>query len=314
MRPSSSRAVQWALFVALAFWLGGCAGISGPLRETTTLTSQPSDGRPGAEALQNVVNLAELWEDPLDTDLAVMTGGDDAQAPPLGTIASGHRRVFQIGQRSGRGAAAWRDVEIEEYDPLEPFNEVVFEFNRWLDRWVIKPAAKGYNAVMPEIFQEAIANGFDNIGFLPRFVNSLLQGKLAGAGREIGRFLINSSLGLGGLIDIARREPFYLQKSNEDFGQTLGALGIGPGPYLVLPLLPPLTVRDGIGVFVDGFLDPFNHLLGQFPDRFAMRAGDTINDRSLNLELFQGFEEVTVDFYTAVRNAYLQRRLRLLQE
>lgn len=202
---------------------------------------------------------------------------------------------------------------MEEYDPWEPFNEKTFEFNYALDRYLIKQVAKGYDRVVPDLMQQMISNGFDNIRFAPRFVNNLLQGKFIGAARELGRFLINSTVGIGGLFDSAKKE-FGIEKSNEDFGQTLGVWGLGPGPYLVLPTLPPLTVRDGIGFAVDMWLDPLGYVLPFFWDRLGMKVGDTVNDRSLNLELFQGFEETTVDLYSAVRNAYLQRRLKLIKE
>jgi len=202
---------------------------------------------------------------------------------------------------------------MEEYDPWEPFNEKTFEFNYALDRYLIKPVAKGYDRVVPDLMQQMISNGFDNIRFAPRFVNNLLQGKFIGATRELGRFLINSTVGIGGLFDSAKTE-FGIEKSNEDFGQTLGFWGLGPGPYLVLPTLSPLTVRDGIGFAVDMWLDPLGYVLPFFWDRLGMKVGDTVNDRSLNLELFQGFEETTVDLYSAVRNAYLQRRQQLIKE
>ena len=205
------------------------------------------------------------------------------------------------------------DREMEEYDPWEPFNEKMFAFNHALDRHVVKPVAKVYDRIVPDRAQQMIGSAFDNIGFAPRFVNNLLQGKLLGAARELGRFLINSTIGIGGLLDRAKTE-FGIEKSNGDFGQTLGVWGIGPGPHLVLPLLPPLTVRDGIGLAFDSALDPLGYYVPFVWDRFGMKVGDTVNDRSLNLELFQGFEETTVDFYSAVRNAYLQRRHQLIKE
>jgi phospholipid-binding lipoprotein MlaA len=205
------------------------------------------------------------------------------------------------------------DAVDEEYDPWESFNEKMFEFNRSLDRWVLKPVARGYMYVVPEPWQVLIANGFSNINFVPRFVNSLLQGKWGGAGRELARFLINSTAGIGGLFDPAK-DFWGIERSREDFGQTLGVWGAGPGPYLVLPFMEPLTVRDGIGKAVDGFMDPLSYFLPFIWDRLGMKLGDIVNDRALNYDLFQGFEESVIDMYSAVRHGYLQRRQQLIKE
>jgi phospholipid-binding lipoprotein MlaA len=204
--------------------------------------------------------------------------------------------------------------DVEEYDPWEPFNETMFEFNRKMDRWILKPVAQVWNTIMPQPFQVLFANGFDNFLFPPRFINSLLQAKWGGAGREIARFLINSVLGIGGLFDPAK-DYWGIEKSAEDFGQTLGKWGVGPGPYLVLPFLPPLTVRDGIGKAVDVLINPATWLIPfNIVQGLSVKAMETINDRSLNIELFQGFEESVIDMYSAVRHAYLQRRERAVRD
>ena len=203
------------------------------------------------------------------------------------------------------------EPEAVEYDPWEPFNQAMFTFNYSFDRYLLKPVAKGYNFVMPDELQRMISNAFDNINPVPKWTNNLLQLNFKGFLTEVGRFVINSTLGIGGLWDIAKQE-FGLQKTKVDFGQTLGKWGIGPGPFLILPFLPPLTVRDGIGYGVDGAMDPLSYIIPFIPDRLLMRVGDTINDRSLNLDLFQGFEETTIDMYSAVRNGFLQRRQNLI--
>jgi len=205
------------------------------------------------------------------------------------------------------------DADAEEYDPWESFNEKMFTLNRNLDRYFLKPIAFVYNHIMPEPFQVMIANGFDNIKFVPRVINNLLQAKWGGAGREVGRFLINSTFGIGGLFDPAK-DYWGIPKSSEDFGQTLGVWGSGPGPYLVLPFMEPMTVRDGVGKLVDSFLDPLTYFIPFIWDRLGMKAGDIVNDRALNYDLFQGFEESVIDMYSAVRHGYLQRRERLIRE
>jgi len=200
----------------------------------------------------------------------------------------------------------------EDFDPWERFNEKVFEFNRQADRLVLKPVAQVYNVVVPEPFEVMIGNGFDNISFVPRLVNSLLQGKVLGATRELSRFLINSTLGIGGLFDAAKY--YGIEKSREDFGQTLGFWGVTPGPYLIVPFMEPMTVRDGIGRGVDSLMNPLSYFIPFIWTGLALKLGEMVNDRALNLELFQGFEETVVDLYSAVRNGYLRRREQLIKE
>lgn len=225
------------------------------------------------------------------------------------------------------------DVEgMEEYDPWEPLNAKFFEFNRQLDRWILKPVAKGYNAVVPNVVQVGISNVFYNSRVTPRLLNNLFQGKFKGAGIEVGRFLINTTVGIGGFFDIAQR--FNLTTPEEDMGQTLGFYGVKPGPYLMVPLLGPYTVRDLIGYGGDIALNPIYwliipamHNVNAIPtvvdvDERAVtyaisitaRATEILNDRSLNLEKFQGVEESTLDLYAAVRNAYLQKRAKAIRE
>ncbi|HKU51781.1 MAG TPA: VacJ family lipoprotein [Nitrospira sp.] len=221
---------------------------------------------------------------------------------------------------------------IEEYDPWEPLNTKFFEFNRQLDRWVLKPVAKGYNAVVPNIVQVGITNIFYNSRVTPRLMNNIFQGKFKGAGIEAGRFLINTTVGIGGFFDVARR--LNLTTPEEDTGQTLGFYGIKPGPYIMVPLLGPYTVRDLVGYGGDIALNPIYWLviptmhnidsiptvidvderLATYAISIGARAAEVVNERSLNLEKFQGVEESTVDLYAAVRNAYLQKRAKAIQE
>jgi len=219
----------------------------------------------------------------------------------------------------------------EEYDPWEPMNTNIFEFNRQVDRFVLKPVAKGYNFVVPDLVQVGVSNIFSNLRFAPRFLNNVFQGKLKGAGIEVGRFLINSTVGLAGFFDLAKHVD--LVTSEEDMGQTLGFYGVKPGPYLVLPLLQPFTVRDFVGYVGDVFLNPINWLVVPIIEvdgipsviahknrttssfiQLGARVGEIVNDRSRNLEKFQGVEEATLDLYTAVRNAYLQKRAQAIRE
>jgi len=223
------------------------------------------------------------------------------------------------------------EADLEEYDPWEPLNTKVFEFNRHMDRWILKPVATGYDAIMPNLLQEGVGNFFYNARFVPRLVNNVLQGKFSGAGVEVGRFLVNTTLGIAGFIDWA--SDMDLITPEEDFGQTLGYYGVPPGPYLVVPLYPPLTVRDLVGYAGDVFMNPIYWLafpvieIGKIPSAvphhnrltsslilLTAKVTEVVNDRSLNLEKFQGVEESTLDLYSAVRNAYLQKRAKAIQE
>jgi phospholipid-binding lipoprotein MlaA len=225
-----------------------------------------------------------------------------------------------------------RAASAEEYDPWEPYNSAMFEFNRKVDKYLLKPVATAYDKVMPDAAQRGIRNFFHNVRFVPRLMNNLFQGKIRGAGLEMGRFLVNSTLGVAGFMDFAY-DVFGMQTPDEDLGQTLGVYGFKPGPYLILPFLPPFTLRDVIGYAGDIFLDPINYLV--FPSieidgapsliphterwttffaQFGTRVGEIVNERALNLEAFQGVEEATIDLYGSVRNAYLQRRARQIRE
>lgn len=297
-------------FGLLALVLGGCGSLSGALRVDSALLAPEPVRAPEGSTLA-----------PADPPAAEEPAASATRSPAIVAVSepaaeggAGADPAVAQTQRSPQEKIPTRngDEIEEEYDPWESFNEPMFEFNRKLDRYVLKPVAKGYNTVMPEPWQVLVANGFDNLGVLPRAVNSLLQAKWGGAAREVSRFLINSTLGIGGLFDAAKY--WGIEKSKEDFGQTLAVWGSGPGPYLILPFLEPLTVRDGIGKAVDGAMDPLSYFLPLIWTRLGMKIGETVNDRSLNLDLFQGFEESVIDMYSAVRHGYLRRREQLIKE
>lgn len=211
----------------------------------------------------------------------------------------------------------------EESDPWKPFNTVMFEFNRKVDKYALKPVAQGYDFIVPDAAQIGVGNFFHNVRFVPRLLNNLFQAKVKGAGIELGRFLINTTVGVAGFFDPAKHW-WHLETPDEDSGQTLGFYGMKQGPYLVLPFFPPLTLRDGIGYAADQALDPTTWLVFAVTPggsrttytlgRFGARVGDTVNDRSLNLGKYQGVEETTLDLYVAVRNAYLQTRAKAVRE
>lgn len=211
--------------------------------------------------------------------------------------------------------AADRPAASEDYeeDPWEPFNELMFRFNREiLDRYILKPVATVWDAVLPDPVQRGIHNIFDNAAVVRRLVNNLLQAKFVGAGKEVARFTINSTVGLVGFFDVAK-DGLGIEQSDEDTGQTFGVWGIGPGPYLVLPFLFPMTVRDGIGYVFDAAMTPYVYFIPWYAN-VGITATNTVNERSLNLDRFERVEESTVDLYGAVRNAYLQRRAAAIRQ
>ena len=281
--------------------LGGCGSLAGAVRTDSALLAESP--RPGTiDASSGSADLLAA----------------DEGAPALAVIAQTERVPAEKTEPPPADKPEMAPAEKpepegdEEYDPFEKFNEAMFEVNRQLDRFVLKPVAQVYRVIVPEPFEILIANVFDNAAFVPRAGNSLLQGKWGGTARELGRFLINSTLGIGGLFDAAKY--WGIEKSREDFGQTLGVWGFPPGPYLVLPLMEPMTIRDGIGRGVDAAMSPLTWVGPSWWISLTMRAVEMVNDRALNIELFQGLEESVIDLYSAVRNGYLRRREQMIKE
>jgi phospholipid-binding lipoprotein MlaA len=200
-----------------------------------------------------------------------------------------------------------------ESDPWEGFNEVMFNFNRdILDRYILKPVATAWDFVLPDPVQKSVHNFFDNLAVVRRVMNNALQLKFEGAGKEVARFAINSTVGVAGLFDVAK-DGFGIEQSDEDTGQTFGVWGAAPGPYLVLPFLPPLTVRDGIGLLFDTAMTPYIYFVPWYANLGGSMT-NTVNERSLNLDRFERVAETTIDLYSAVRNAYLQRRAAAIRQ
>jgi phospholipid-binding lipoprotein MlaA len=208
--------------------------------------------------------------------------------------------------------AASDSSEGKDYDPWEPVNEQVFSFNHDLvDRYGMKPVATAWAHVLPDLVTQGLLNVFDNLEVPKRFVNNVLQGRFQGANRELTRFLVNSTVGVAGVFDVA--SSFGMEKSYADFGQTLGAYGMGPGPYLMVPFLQPLTLRDGIGYGVDSLLDPIGYFVPFFAN-IARSEVKRVNERAHNLALYQDVEESSLDLYASVRNGYLQRRKQSIEK
>jgi phospholipid-binding lipoprotein MlaA len=196
-------------------------------------------------------------------------------------------------------------------DPLEAINRNIYTFNEGVDTVLIKPAAEVYQGVVPPLARTGVSNVFANMGDVVVALNNLLQGKIDKAFSDIGRVLINSTAGLFGLFDVA--SPAGLEKHDEDFGQTLGYWGIGDGPYLVLPLLGPSTLRDTAGRVVDFKTDPVAYI-DPTRDRNAAQGLRLVSRRTELLGASRLLEVAAIDPYSFVRDAYLQRRRNLIHD
>jgi len=201
-------------------------------------------------------------------------------------------------------------------DPLAGFNEKMFWFNLKLDHYVLHPVASGYAAIAPTPVRESVGRFFNNVNFIPRFVNNTLQLKLPQAGGELARFGINSTVGVAGFFDPADHW-FGLKQSDNDLGLTFGRWGIGNGPYLVLPFLGPFTVRDAVGFAGDSAMWPLPYFVPWYvslPTDAGKAVMEAVNYRSLHLDLFEQVDRYAVDLYGAVQDGYMQRRAHALKE
>lgn len=196
-------------------------------------------------------------------------------------------------------------------DPLEPFNRAMFSFNDTVDGAVIKPVAKGYRAVVPGLIRTGVSNFFANLEDVWICINNLLQAKFGEGFEDLGRFIFNSTLGIAGIFDVASDAGF--QKHNEDFGQTLGRWGVGSGAYLVLPILGPSTMRDGLAFLVDTQADLVFQIDG-VPTHNILYATRAISNRTNLLDASSILDQAALDRYSFVRDAWLQRRRNLVYD
>ena len=196
-------------------------------------------------------------------------------------------------------------------DPLEPLNRGIYSFNDGLDNVVIKPVAQAYRSVLPQFMRTGVHNFFSNINDVIVALNNLLQAKFLNAVSDIGRIVVNTTVGLLGVLDVATE--LGLEKHNEDFGQTLGYWGVGDGPYLVLPILGPSTLRDTVGLIVDFKTDPITYV-HRMRVRNMLWGARMVNRRSELLDTSTILETAALDPYEFLRDAYLQRRRNLVYD
>ncbi|MBN06701.1 MAG: ABC transporter [Rhodospirillaceae bacterium] len=251
---------------------------------------------------------APLVVSPVATPGAQAGSAKKSTAPlSVGSSEGSDSDEFNFGDGAG---------EAEEVnDPLEPLNRVTFAFNEFINQYLLGPVAKLYNTALPDVLRVAISNLLDNVGAPVTLANDLLQGEFDRGFTTATRILINTTAGVGGMIDVAEKWGF--EEHEEDFGQTLAVWGIGEGFYLVLPLLGPSNPRDGIGqFFVDSFFDPVGYYLDAKDFDAAgyglKSLGGIVTYAGIVNEL-EHLRETSIDFYGALRSLYRQRREALIR-
>jgi phospholipid-binding lipoprotein MlaA len=209
-------------------------------------------------------------------------------------------------------------AEAEDFnDPLEDTNRAIFDFNQVVDRNVLVPVAKAYRTVLPDPVRDSLRDFLRNLRAPLIFANDALQGEFERAGQTFARFTLNSTLGVGGLIDVAGRWG-ELPYHEDDLGLTFGVWGIPEGPYLVVPVLGPSTPRDLTGQVAEGFGDPFNYIVTGNPYTLYwipfVRGGVAgIDQRSRYIETLADIERTSLDYYATIRSLYRQRRAALIR-
>ena len=194
-------------------------------------------------------------------------------------------------------------------DPLEPMNRQIFSFDMFVDRWVIKPVSQVYQNVMPDPGKDAIRNFLGNLHEPVIFANDMLQTEFQRAGWTAERFALNSTVGVGGVFDVATK--WGIEKQSGDFGQTLYHYGVPEMFYLVLPILGPSNPRDGVGMVADGYADPFSYLAydyGADVATYARWGAEGIDERAQNLSTLDELQKNAIDLYAEVRSLYRQHR------
>lgn len=190
-------------------------------------------------------------------------------------------------------------------DPIEPVNRGIFFINDIIDTLILRPVAVVYGFILPEVAKKSVRNFFANLSSPIILGNDLLQLTFGDAAVTTGRFVVNSTLGVLGLFEVA--EDFGLKRHYADFGQTLFSYGMGQGFYLVLPIFGPSTLRDGVGLAADGFMTPLTYLV-DFPVRLAISGAEGVSRREALIEALDDLRETSLDYYAAVRGAYYQDR------
>jgi phospholipid-binding lipoprotein MlaA len=211
--------------------------------------------------------------------------------------------------------------KTETSDPLSGYNRAMTSFNDGFFTYVLNPVSKGYAAILPQPVRIGVSNFVHNLGFPVRFINNLLQLKFQNSSDELERFIVNSTVGIAGLMDPAE-DLMHIPKHNEDFGQTFGHYGAGPGFHVVLPFLGPSNVRDSLGLIADAFASPLVNFNSydkyRIPDNFGQSLGIVtvwmVNKNSLHLGEYESLKKDSLDLYPFLRDIYEQKRVSEIAE
>lgn len=309
----------------LALLAAGCASSGGPASGDGAEASEPSAETAAEASPRSDSPDAEgpvVPSDPLQGERSDRPPDESSEAPPGERSAAVPGGAFEdpsAGEASDAGEApdpleddpladSWLDEgpTPDERDPLEPVNRRIHGFNEVVHQWFFDPVAGAYEWAVPTPGRRAIFRLFENLGEPVTFVNHVLQLEPTDAGATGARFLVNSTVGVVGLFDPAERVG--LDQRPTDFGQTLAVYRVGSGPYLVVPVLGPATLRDAFGGIVDAALRPDFWLLGAGTQFFSLAAGQGLAFYDAQHERIDALRETSIDFYSALRAAYLMSR------
>lgn len=278
--------------VALALSLAGCASVSG----TSGGDAAGTGAAAGKDAASSAASASAATS--AASDAATSAAGDALKAAGVPTDLS-------VDNVTG-GVKLSHLTTYDPKDPLQAYNRVMFAFNERADQYALKPVAKAYRFITPKPVQFVVGNFFSNLGDLWTGFNNLLQGKGKAAASDTARFFVNSTLGFLGFADVATE--MGLEKHNEDLGQTLGWWGVPSGPYFVIPLLGPSTIRDATSRLVDVYGQPYMWQDGHEALKWSLWTVDKVHTRASLLDAENAFNDAALDKYTLMRDGWLARR------
>lgn len=278
--------------VALALSLAGCASVSG----TNGGDAAGTGAAAGKDAASSAASASAATS--AATDAATSAAGDALKAAGVPTDLSADNVTG--------GVKLSHLTTYDPKDPLQAYNRVMFAFNERADQYALKPVAKAYRFITPKPVQFVVGNFFSNLGDLWTGFNNLLQGKGKAAASDTARFFVNSTLGFLGFADVATE--MGLEKHNEDLGQTLGWWGVPSGPYFVIPLLGPSTIRDATSRLVDAYGQPYMWQDGHEALKWSLWTVDKVHTRASLLDAEGALNDAALDKYTLMRDGWLARR------